>query len=421
MKSLFLCTSIFFTLILVGCNPSDTKKSQASKPDHIPVDSVVISPPILKYGFNISSYNIKEDTVQESQTMSHVMLPHGISQVQCNEAYIKAKDSLIGLNYIVPGHPYMAIYDKQDSSKALHFIYEKNKVDYIVFSFMADSVHVQKKQKPVKTLKKSVSGQIKSSLWNAFMSAGLSPELLMTVVNTYQWSVDFFTVQPGDYFKLIYNERSVEGTLVNAGKIHAIEINTYDSSYYAIPFESGDSVKGFFDGNGGSLRKALLKAPLDYIRVSSKFSKSRKHPVLGIYRPHYGVDYAAPFGTPVVSVGDGTVTYAGYSRGAGNLIKIKHNEKILTMYMHLQKMNVRAGDHVIQGQLIGEVGSTGLSTGPHLDYRIKIGEKYVDPLSANIPTSDPLDQSLLNDFMIYRDSLVNQLTHIDIPSLDTLN
>src|SRR5690606_23998803 len=268
--------------------------------------------------------------------------------------------------------------------------------DYIIFDF-TEGVKVRKGQNKVTVRRKQASGIISSSLWNAFIDQGLSGEMVMRVVNTYQWSVDFFSMQTGNYYRVIYDEMILKGERVGSGKIHGIELYTYDSSYYAIPFEK-DTIQGFFDKEGGSLRKALLKAPLDFIRISSSFSYNRLHPVLGYYRPHLGVDYAAPYGTPVVSVGDGVITFAGWSGGAGNLIKVRHNDRITTFYMHLQRLHVRAGEHVTQGQLIGEVGSTGLSTGPHLDYRINIGGKFVDPVSADIPSADPLPESLIPEF-----------------------
>ncbi len=404
-------------LVISACGNEDDKDSDSKKNEEtqVPKDTTPPKPPTIEYEFVLDSFKVVIDTVQEGQTMSHIMLPHGLDQVQINEAYVNAKDSLIGLNFITVGHRYTVLYNPSDTSKAKHLIYEKNITDYVVFTFNEDEVVIEKRQKPIDVRKNEAAGVITSSLWNAFVDQGLTPELVMKVVQTYQWSVDFFSIQKGDYYKIIYDERSVDGKAISSGDIHALVLNTYDSSYYAIPFEAGDSVHGFFDGQGGSLRKALLKAPLDYIRISSGFSYNRLHPVLGYRRPHLGVDYAAPSGTPVVSVGDGTVIFAGWGGGGGNTIKIQHNGNIKTYYLHLRKMLVRAGDHVVQGQQIGEVGSTGISTGPHLDYRLEINGKKVDPVHADIPTSEPLPEALLEEFMIKRDSLVKQLEMIPVP------
>ena len=394
----------------------DSQKAKKNDSDANASIEEIVKEPTIEYGFTLDSFRVEIDTVRENQTLSHVMLPHGINQVQINTADQRSRDSLVGLKFIVPGHRYTALYNPGDTTGAKYIIYEKNKIEYVVFDFTGD-VKVSLHEKDVETTVKSASGVITSSLWNAFIDQGLTPDLVMRVVNIYQWSVDFFMIQPGDYYRIIYDERSVDGQLVSAGNIHALEIHSYDSSFYAIPFEV-DGQKQYYDGEGGSLRKALLKAPLDYIRISSHFSYNRKHPVLGIVRPHLGVDYAAPSGTPVVTVGDGTVIFSGWSGGAGNLIKVKHNEKITTYYMHLLRRDVKQGDHVTQGQQIGTVGSTGLSTGPHLDYRIQINGKFVNPVSADIPTSEPLEEAHLPTFMTLRDSLVSQLKQIELPEAD---
>ncbi len=408
--------ALLSVLLIGACGNEDEQGTNTeSSEDKVVKDTTPPKPPTIEYGFVLDSFKVVIDTVKEAQTMSHIMLPHGLNQVQINEAYVNAKDSLIGLNFITVGHRYTVLYDQHDTTKAHHLIYEKNITDYVVFTFEEKEVLIEKKQKPINSERKEAAGVITSSLWNAFIDQGLTPELVMKVVQTYQWSVDFFSIQKGDYYKIIYDERSVDGKKISSGDIHALVLNTYDSSYYAIPFTSGDSVEGFFDGEGGSLRKALLKAPLDYIRISSGFSYNRLHPVLGYRRPHLGVDYAAPSGTPVVSVGDGTVIFAGWGGGGGNTIKIQHNGNIKTYYLHLRKMLVHAGEHVVQGQQIGEVGSTGISTGPHLDYRLEINGKKVDPVHADIPTSEPLPEDLLEQFMVKRDSLVKQLELIPLP------
>lgn len=403
--------------VLSACNESKDNKDEGSD-DSKTKDSVIVKEPTIAYGFVLDSFVVVNDTVKENQTLSHLFLPHGINQAEINTLYNLSIDSLVGLSYITTGKPYTVLYHQGDTSRAAYLIYENNTIDYFIFDLNADKLEVSKHQKEIQTETRQTAGVISSSLWNAFIDQGLTPDLVMRVVNTYQWSVDFFSIQKGDSYKIVYDERSVEGTPISAGKIHALEIHTFDSAYYAIPFESGDTITGYFDGEGGSLRKALLKAPLDYLRISSGFSYNRLHPVLGYRRPHLGVDYAAPSGTPVVSVGDGTVIFSGWGGGGGNTIKVKHNQNIVTYYLHLRKRNVSVGDHVDQGQLIGEVGSTGISTGPHLDYRIQINGKFVDPVSADIPTSEPLPEVLVPEFMVLRDSLVNILSKISVPDIN---
>ena len=405
---------LLFTSCFISCENSTNSASDSSTTE-IKKDSVAPKEPVYKYGFNVDSFDIIVDTVKANWTLSHMLLPYGINQVEINDAYNKSKDSLVGLKHISKGKPFTIFYPKGDSIKAQYCVYQKNKIEYIVYDF-TDTINVYKKEKDVTIQRKMGSGIITSSLWNAFIDNGLSANLVMNFAQIYQWSIDFFSLKKGDSFKVIYDEKFVEGESVGYGDIHAVAFNHYDSTYYAIPFDNGESVCNY-DYKGGSLKKALLKAPLEFTRVSSKFSYHRKHPVLGIVRPHLGVDYAAPRGTPVVTVGDGVITFAGWSGGAGRLIKIKHTNGIETMYMHLYKINVKKGQHVSQGQVIGQVGSTGLSTGPHLDYRIRINGKYVDPLSAKIPTSEPLKEELLPEFNLVRDSIVNMLNEVPMPEV----
>ena len=247
-------------------------------------------------------------------------------------------------------------------------------------------------------------GVINSSLWNAFMDRGLSPGLLVEFTKLYAWSIDFFDVKKGDYYKVIYDAKYVDGEFVGLGDIHATLFNHKSVDYRFFRYQTDSIQPTFFTDSGEQMQRALLSAPLEYTRVSSKFSNNRFHPVLKIYRPHHGVDYAAPIGTDVVATGSGTITHAKYSGGAGNMVKIKHDVgDIETKYLHLSKYGpgIKKGVHVVQGQLIGEVGSTGTSTGPHLDYRVYINGKAVDPLSIDIPTVDPLKDSALIHFMTF--------------------
>lgn len=409
----FLILLLFFISVFYACNSEEQKTSQTGTKTAVAVTIQPAHELVYKYGFCLDSFAVRIDTVKNGQTLSHVFLPLGLNQAEINEADLKGRDSLIGLDFIVPGHIFTSLYLPGDTIKPQYIVYEKNKLDYVIYD-VRNGVNLRKSQRKHEVRTREVAGRISSSLWNAFIGKDLSPDLVVRVINAYQWSVDFFSIQPNDYYKLVFDEVYVDDKAIAVDNVRAIELHTYDSSYYAFPFEVDGKIS-FYDIEGGSLRKALLKAPLDYIRVSSKFSNARRHPVLGIVRPHHGVDYAAPLGTPVVSVGDGVVTRAGWAGGAGRMIVIKHNDKIKTYYLHLHKMNVKAGDHVDQGQVIGQVGSTGLSTGPHLDYRIEINGKKVDPLSAQIPTSEPLDKKYLPAYMEVSDSLRSMLEAIPIP------
>jgi len=253
-------------------------------------------------------------------------------------------------------------------------------------------------------------------LWNNIRKNGQNPALCYRIADLYAWQIDFFGIQEGDYYKVIYDELVVDDSVsLDIGRIHGAVFNHNHRPYYAIPFEQ-DSVTEYYDEKGQNLRKAFLKAPLRFSRISSRFTNSRRHPILRISRPHHGVDYAAPAGTPVVSIGHGTVIAAGYKRGGGNYVKIRHNSNYSTTYMHLSRFatGIRKGAKVEQGQRIGYVGSTGLSTGPHLDFRVYRNGQPIDPLRMESPPVNTLNPASKTAFNAVRDSLIESLSALPL-------
>ncbi|HUM88586.1 MAG TPA: M23 family metallopeptidase, partial [Prolixibacteraceae bacterium] len=284
---------------------------------------------------------------------------------------------------------------------------------------LKDSMIVKKGQKSIDTTLCTFSGIIESSLWNTFIDNGANPNLCIALSDVFAWTVDFFGVQKGDKFKVVYDQYSVEGKFAGVGKIHTAQ---FESSGLVIPafFFSANGQEGFFDDKGNSLKKAFLKAPLNFSRISSKFSNSRLHPVLKIRRPHHGVDYAAPTGTPVYSIGDGVVVKKTYQAGGGgNYLSIKHNSVYTSQYMHLSKFakGIAAGSRVKQGQLIGYVGMTGLASGPHLDFRIYYNGSPVDPLKVETPPVEPISEANKANFVVVRDSLLKVLDTVKYPEV----
>jgi murein DD-endopeptidase MepM/ murein hydrolase activator NlpD len=241
-----------------------------------------------------------------------------------------------------------------------------------------------------------------------------NPLLALELSEIYAWSIDFFGLQKGDQFKVIYDESFVDSVSVGISRIHAAWFYHMGHEFWAIPFEQ-DSVVSFFDEDGNSLRKAFLKAPLRYSRISSGFSNSRLHPILKIRRPHHGVDYAAPAGTPVEAVGDGQVIAAAYERGGGNYVKIRHNGVYTTSYLHLSRFGkgIRKGVYVKQGDVIGYVGSTGLSTGPHLDFRFYKNGQPINPLKVEAPPVEPIHESNIRDYELVKRSMMEALKNIE--------
>ncbi len=264
---------------------------------------------------------------------------------------------------------------------------------------------------------KSLQGGIKGSLWESMIDRCESPELIMKLTEVFEWEIDFLT-EPrcGDTFRLIFEEYHKDGNFVKYGDILAAEYNLGSRIHQAVLYQSPDGRGGYFDPSGKSVRKAFLKSPLNYRRISSRFSYRRFHPIFKRYRPHLGVDYAAPVGTPVVASGDGLITFAGWKRGFGKIVEIRHPNGFVTSYGHLSRFarGVRKGVKVKQKDLIGYVGSTGASTGPHLDYRVKANGRYVNPLRMVAPPVAPLKKEYMADFQRHRDNLLyalDLLTH----------
>jgi len=289
--------------------------------------------------------------------------------------------------------------------KACYLVYENNLVEYVIFG-LSNSMSISRGEKKVQRMQKSASGIIASNLWNTMTDNDLNPMLAIELSKIYAWTIDFFGIQKGDKFRLLYEEQFVDTVSTGVGPVHAVEFEHMGKNYYAFRF-SQDEGFDYFNDKGENLRKAFLKAPLEFSRISSRFSGSRLHPVLKIRRPHHGVDYAAPLGTPVVSIGDGTVIGKGYQGGSGNFVKIRHNAVYTTMYLHLSRFGkgVSTGSRVQQGEVIGYVGSTGLSTGPHLDFRVFMNGTPIDPLKIDAPPGDPVKTDYKQDFIHTRDSL----------------
>lgn len=353
---------------------------------------VEIPEPELLYGLPKDSFLIEANRIKRNQNLADIFLKAGIDYPTIHQIVQKTKP-VFDVRKIKVGNHY-SLFMANDTTKRLnHFVYEIDNTDYMVVS-LADSINVYREVKEIVTVPKTATGVITTSLWNSMTDNRLNPVLAIELSEIYAWTVDFFGIEKGDYFKVFYDENYVDSTSIGIGKIHAAHFHHRGQDYYAFNFEE-DSTWNFFDEDGQSLRKAFLKAPLKFSRISSRFSNSRLHPVLKIRRPHHGIDYAAPSGTPVYALGDGRVIAKGYQkRGGGNYIKIKHNSVYTTVYMHLKGFarGLHKGDHVSQSQLIGYVGATGLATGPHLDFRVYKNGHPVDPLKIEAPPVEPVKE-----------------------------
>lgn len=370
----------------------------------------------LEYGIPVDSFIIVEKTIQAGSSLLSLITQLNL-EPETTQTIIEKASKVFDLKKIKQGNIYKIFHSKDSSSKVNYLVYEHNPTDYILFNFN-DTIQIEKLKKEVKTETKSASGTIETSLWNSVVEQGSDPSLAMLLSDVYAWSIDFFGLQKGDQFKVYYESQSVDGKSIGVNKIHAAWFKHMDKEYYAIPFFQDSSIQ-FFDNQGNSLKKAFLKAPLSYSRIASHFSNSRFHPILHIYRPHHGVDYSAPTGTPVQAIGDGVVLHSSYSGDAGNYVKIKHNGTYTTGYMHLSRygQGIHPGKRVSQGEVIGYVGSTGLSTGPHLDFRVWKNGQPINPLKLEAPPAKPVDKDNLTFFFKIRDVWKEQLDKLNANNL----
>ncbi len=373
---------------------------------------VVEREPIMKYGLPIEEYNVIYDTIAPRQTIAEVLYRMGFNSNQIHKLS-QCPDSIFNVRKIRPGQVCALLCDKDSASTPHYLVYEQSPKAYVTFD-LSNNFHAERKEKPSAWRESEVAGRVNSSLWIAMQECGVTPLLAVEMSHIFGWSIDFFGIQKGDEFRIIYAQEFVEETPLNNYKILSASFCASNNLVYAIPFtQAGEEL--FYNSDGNSLEGAFLKAPLDYYRISSKFSNSRYHPVLKRRRAHHGVDYAAPKGTPVYAIGSGKVIKKAYqANGAGYYLKIRHNSTYTTSYMHLSgyAKGLKEGDYVKQKQVIGYVGSTGLSTGPHLDFRVYENGKPINPLTIKSQPKMPISKENNEAFAIVRDSLVKRLTSI---------
>ncbi len=406
---------ISFVVIAAGLTFSCNQNQKKGNSVNIEPDTLVPPPPppVLRYGLPVDSFKVEENTIRPNQHLSHILSSYGVDMGTIDQIARKSKD-VFDVRRIRGGNRYTVFQTPDSLAEARYFVYESSATDYYVFELF-DSLRIYHGEKEVENRLQTAHGEIETSLWNAMAGNGLDPLLALRLSDIFAWSIDFFAIQKGDRFRVIYDEMFVDSTSIGVGEIYAVQFDHFGSEFYGFRFFQDDRFD-FFDEEGNSLRKAFLKAPLEFSRVSSRFSHSRMHPVLRIRRPHHGVDYAAPRGTPVVSIGDGRVITRAYqANGGGNYVRIKHNSVYTTVYMHLSGFGkgIAQGVMVKQGQVIGYVGSTGLSTGPHLDFRVYKNGSPVDPLKVEAPPVEPVDKEKMTEYMALKDSLMGELHKIE--------
>ena len=368
-------------------------------------------PPI---GFFAEDYSADTTAVKDGENPTSLLLRLGLDTKQAY-GLLAAGDSVFDSRKMIAGKRVVAYYSADSLRVPEYIVYSNDRIRSTVFK-CRDSIAVWTYDKPVVRERKSADVTVNSSLWNDMLAGGYSPLLISELADIYAWSVNFFTLQKGDRFRVIYQQSLVDDEVV---RIDTIYFGVFDSDVTkqvaAIRFDQGDGGNKYWNEKGESLKKAFLKAPLKYNRISSRFSYRRKHPVTGKIKAHTAVDYAAPTGTPVQSIGDGVVTLIGWDgTGGGNRVKIKHMNGYETCYMHLSKFasGLKKGSRVSQGQTIGYVGATGTATGPHLDFRVWKDGTPVDPLKMISPPSEPIRKENLDTLKALYDNYMLELEGI---------
>ncbi|MBK6341509.1 MAG: peptidoglycan DD-metalloendopeptidase family protein [Flavobacteriales bacterium] len=376
-------------------------------------DTVVVPlPPPSAYGIIMDSLVLREGTVKSGASFGGLLGAEGVS-ASVIETLVSKAEGLFDARKLRSGHPYAFIAPDREGATPHYFIYEADPIQYFVFHLLPGNEYVTIGERAVTVTQHAIAATVTGALYNDLAKAGADPMLAVLLSEVFAWTVDFYRIQKGDVFSVAYAERSVEGKRVGAPQILAARYISGDKVKAAFRFGEGKEAT-YFDDEGNSLRKAFLKAPLKFSRISSGFSGKRLHPVQKVMKAHLGTDYAAPYGTPILAVGDGVVEQAGRTGGNGNFVKIRHNGVYSTQYLHMRKVLVKQGQRVQQGDVIGEVGSTGLATGPHVCFRFWKNGAQVDHRKEEFPSAEPIAQELRPAFDAARDSLSAQLDEAEL-------
>jgi murein DD-endopeptidase MepM/ murein hydrolase activator NlpD len=409
MQKRLLLAALVVVLIL-GCKqkkPQDVvETSQIPPPDSVTIENEQVD----DFGLRIDSLHVDEFRVQRNESLYLILDKFNFSDDEIYSITQQAQQ-FVNLRALRPGQKYR-VYASADSGEAISkLVWQPNQVDYVVFDLHREPFEIYKASRPLTSKTVIASGEINSSLFESINETGAHPLLAHKMAEIFAWQIDFFRLREGDHFNVLYQKRFIDGEFYSIGNVLAAEFTHGGEAFRAYRFTNGD-FDGYFDENGKSVQKVLLKTPFKFNqRISSHFSHSRFHPILKKSMPHYGVDYAAPYGTPVLAVGDGVVTEAQYRGANGNIVKIRHNSTYSTAYLHLKGFasGIHRGVRVNQGQIIGYVGNTGRATGTHLDYRIFKNNHPVNPLAIDLPSSVSVPDSLMEAFQEVKNSFDLQL------------
>jgi len=407
LKHLIILISL--SLFFISCKEN-------KKPEEEPI--ITAPQPTYKFGYDIANYTVIQDTIRRNETLGTILDRHHVGYKKVYDIVNQIKDSF-DVKRLKTGKPYTLFLKKDSTQQAQIFVYQPNAINYAIIDFKDSIITAKNKKRPTTTKTQTASGVIQSSLFQTLEEQNLNPVLALELSDIYAWTIDFTRIYKNDKFKVIYEQKYIEDSIpVGVGKIHAAYFENNKVPFYAFNFVA-DSILGveeYFDDESRNLRKAFLKSPIKFGRISSHYNMRRFIKLYGRIKPHLGTDFAAPIGTPIMSTANGVVIKSEYRGGNGNYVKVKHNDTYSTQYLHMKKRAVKVGDVVKQGQVIGYIGMTGSTSGPHVCYRFWKNGKQVDPLKQKLPAAKPMKEKVKP---IYLNSIVeikNKLDAIPFPN-----
>lgn len=395
---------LFVLLFCASCKKTEAiPEIQKPKPEPIVID----------FGFRLNDFDVVRDTVEKGDTFGSILESQNIGDRKVHEIVETTKDS-IDIRKIRIGKPFVLLRSKDKARQLKAFIYQPDLSNYYVVD-LRDSVVAYHKKKPVTIKRRTIASQLNGSLSETLQSQNVDAALATQISKVYAWSIDFFKLQKGDKFAITFTEKYINDSIYDGvEQLEAAFFEYKGKTIYAFPFKQDTTSTrvDYYDEEGKVLKNMFLKAPLKFINITSRFAKSRFHPVQHTWKAHKGTDYAAPTGTPIMATASGVVDKTGYTAGNGNFVKIRHNSTYETQYLHMSKILVRRGQRVNQGDVIGKVGSTGLATGPHVCYRFWVNGKQVDPLRLKLPNSEPMNKKYRERFMAEMKPLKRELDSV---------
>ncbi len=416
MQSRKLLIALFTCIIIVAC------KQEKEIQDLTEFEAYVEPEDIFEFGFNLNDYIVKRDTIKSGDSFGVIMERYKLGYPEIFKIVQGAKDSF-NIRKLQVGKPYTLLCSKDSLERPKCFIYQPNMEEYIVVNFQ-DSIHAYSSRKPIKYVERTASGVINNNLSETLEELGLSYRLVNKMADEiYAWTIDFRRLQPGDRFKVIYTDKFIDDTIyAGVYDIKAALFEHKNEPFYAFKFET-DSIKhirDYFNEEAKNLRRAFLKMPVQFSRISSRYNLKRKIAYYGnVVRPHKGTDFAAPVGTPILATANGTIIESARKGGNGNYVKIRHNATYSTQYLHMSKRKVNVGQFVKQGDVIGWVGMTGNTGGPHVCYRFWKNGEQVDPFRQKLPEAEPISDNLKAKYLTFIQSVKSQLDSIQFEIPET--